>query len=95
MTAVFTREMGVTHSDFLRTLPKALGEIPFYITGATVTVQDGPRRLTIRLGPEQERRIAMLRLPATQVHFEFLDYREVEIATFMRRFERCFQRGGG
>jgi hypothetical protein len=95
MPAVFTREMGVTHADFLRTLPKALDGIPFYITGATITVQDGPRRLTIRLGPEQERRIARLRLPATLVHFEFLDYHQVEIAAFMRRFERCFQRGGG
>ncbi|MCP5426593.1 MAG: hypothetical protein H6970_16220 [Gammaproteobacteria bacterium] len=95
MPAVVTREMGLTHAEFFRTLPSALEGLHFRIGDAAVDVCDSERRLTIRLAPEGQRRLAALRLPVTQVTFLFDGYSETEQATFLRHFERRFQRGGG
>jgi hypothetical protein len=89
------REMGMSHAEFFRSLPAAMGEQAFSICGSTVTAENGSRRLIISLAPEQERRIALLRLPVTWVIFDFTGYSEAEVEAFMRRFERHYQRGGG
>lgn len=92
---VITREMGLTHKEFFRTLPKVLDGQRYQIADSMITVAEPPRRLTIHLGPEGERRIAMLRLPTTAVSLRFVDYTEAEIDEFMTRFGRYYQRGGG
>ena len=87
--------MGITHSEFFRTLPAALPGLPYTIQGADIIVTDDPRRLVISLSPEGRRRIAALSLPTTQVHFTFTGYSSEDIDRFMARFDRAFQRGGG
>jgi hypothetical protein len=95
MSIVLTREMGLTHQDFFRTLPKVLNERPFQITDTTVTVREAEQCLMICLSPQRERRIAMLRLPVTDVTLHFTGYSTGEIDRFMDRFGRYYQRGGG
>jgi hypothetical protein len=95
MGIIITREMGLTHQDFFRTLPKVLDDRAFQITDTTVTVWEAERRLMIFLSPQRERRIAMLRLPITEVSLHFVGYSELEVDRFMNRFARHFQRGGG
>jgi len=96
MASRFSREMGVSHAEFFRTLPAALTGRDYTVSGTVVTVTEtADRRIVITLDPQSERRIAMLRLPMTLVTFEFCGYAESEIAAFMRHFERRFQRGGG
>ena len=87
--------MGITHSDFFRTLPAALPDLPYTIQYTDVIVTDTTRRLVISLSPEGRRRIAALSLPTTQVHFTFSGYSSDDIDRFMARFDRAFQRGGG
>ena len=87
--------MGITHSEFFRTLPAALPTLPCTIQGHEVIVGDDTRRLVITLSPEGRRRIASLSLPTTQVHFTFSGYSSQDIERFMSRFDRAFQRGGG
>ena len=87
--------MGLTHSDFFRTLPAALSALPYTVQGHDVIVNDDTRRLVISLSPEGRRRIAALSLPITQVHFTFSGYSQQDIDRFMARFDRAFQRGGG
>ena len=94
-TTTFSREMGLTHAEFFRTLPAAMGGQAYQVSGRCISVEDGDRRLTILLDPEGERRIALLRLPVTRVSFEFSRYTQQDIDAFMKRFERHFQRGGG
>ena len=90
------REMGLTHAEFFRSLPAALAGSTFQISATTVSVsQVGGRSLEIMLGPQQERRIAALVLPLTQVTFKFVDFTQDEINVFMENFQRHFQRGGG
>ena len=91
----FSRDMGITHSEFFRTLPAALPALPYTVQGRYVIVHDDTRRLVISLSPEGRRRIAALSLPTTQVHFTFSGYSQQDIEQFIARFDRAFQRGGG
>ena len=91
----FSRDMGITHSEFFRTLPAALGRAPYTVQGHDIIITQGTQRLVITLSPEGRRRIAALSLPTTQVHFAFSGYSQKEIEEFMARFDRAFQRGGG
>ena len=91
----FSRDMGITHSEFFRTLPAALPALAYTVQGRDVVISDDTRRLVISLSPEGRRRIAALSLPTTQVHFTFSGYSQQDIDRFMVRFDRAFQRGGG
>ena len=90
------REMGLTHREFFRSLPHAVRDLNWRQEGAGAVVEEGDgRRLEIRLGPEGERRIALLAIPCTRVTLSFHGYGEDQRRDFMIRFERAFQRGGG
>lgn len=89
------REMGITHADFLRTLPAALRGAPFARNGLEITVADGRRCLLIRLSAETERRIARVTLPVTHVEFCFSGYSLEETRLFFARFDPYYQRGLG
>lgn len=91
----YSREMGLTHDDFWRLLPKAMGEHRYDVQGDVVhaIVYDGTLKIT--LGPTQERRIALLRLPYSEVSFEFNDVAEEQQQAFKTHFDLHFQRGGG
>ena len=91
----FFRDMGITHSEFFRTLPAALVTLPYTVQGHEVMISDDTRRLVISLSPESRRRLGALSLPTTQVHFTFSGYSSQDIDRFMARFDRAFQRGGG
>ncbi|HXH03737.1 MAG TPA: hypothetical protein VNN09_10515 [Candidatus Competibacteraceae bacterium] len=88
-------EMGLTHAEFFRILPLALEGRDYRATADAVTLEGDGRRLCIRLAPQAERRIALLRLPVTRVEFEFYGYSAQETVAFLERFERHYRRGGG
>lgn len=94
-TVRFARDMGVSHTDFFRTLPAALGHRPYSVENGGVRIEEGDRRILLRLFEQSERVIGALRLPVTRVEFVFAGYPEAEIRVFMRRFDMHFQRGGG
>ena len=91
----FAREMGLTHAEFVRTLPPAIEHRPFTVEDDVVRIEFEGRRLTICLGVQRWRSIASLRLPYLSVTFAFEGFPDAERAQFMHRFERYFQRGGG
>jgi len=91
----FTRELGLTHAEFYRSLPPAIAHRPFTTHGNKVRIEDGGRVVTIDLGPQRYRPIASLRMPFVEATFTFVGYSEPDRRQFMERFERYFQRGGG
>ena len=91
----FTRELGLTHAEFHRFLPPAIAHRPYTVDGDRVGIADGVRRVTIDLGPQRYREIGSLRIPFVEARFSFEGYSAGERASFMARFERYFQRGGG
>lgn len=98
LETVIEKEMALTKADFLRGLPRALDGNEYRLNGAEteVTVDaGGGQRLTIQLGAERERRIALLRLPAMTVRLIFLNYSDDRRTELVQMFDRAFQRGGG
>jgi len=91
----FTRELGLTHAEFHRTLPPAIARRPFTSDGNLVRIEDEDRTVTIDLGPQRYRRIASLQLPFLKATFTFTGFSPSQRQEFMERFERYFQRGGG
>jgi hypothetical protein len=91
----YSREMGLTHADFWRLLPRAMGDHAYTVKDNVVQagVHDG--HLEITLGPAQERRIALLRLPYSVVSFVFKGVSEEQQLAFKAHFDLHFQRGGG
>jgi len=92
---VIKKEMALTHADFFRTLPQALGSSNFKKSGANVTHKNGARRLEISLGPERTRQIAKLTIPVTDVALKFTGYAKAELDAALKLFDRMFQKGGG
>lgn len=91
----YSREMGLTHADFWRLLPRAMGEHPYTVEGDRVVADVHDGRLEIRLGPTQQRRIALLSLPYSVVCFTFDGVSDAQQQAFKSHFDLHFQRGGG
>ena len=91
----YTRSMAVTHKDFFRILPNAIGDHPYRIEGQTVTisVDDGVVKITI--GPEQVRKIALMVIHHCDVEFSYSKLTQEQYDEFKRHFELRYQRGGG
>ena len=87
--------MGLTHADFLRTLPPALKGAGFTVTGSRITVEWPPGRIHIELGPQGQRRLGSLSLPTTDVEIRFEGLSPEAAQEFLLGFQRAFQRGGG
>ncbi len=92
---IVDKEMGYTHADFLRLLPKAVGTADIRVDGPTVEIRDGVRRLRLDLAPETVRRLGHFRLPVTRVRLSFFGYGEAEREAALERFWRAYQKGGG
>lgn len=92
----FTREMGFTQGEFFVNLRAAFGDAySVGDDGATVRIPVDAGSVTIRLGPQRERRIASLSLPFIEVEFCFDGLDVTQRRLFYTAFSRSFQRGGG
>lgn len=94
-TIEYSREMGLTHDDFWRLLPRAMGTHTYQNEGDTVHAKINSGRLVITLGPPLVRRIALMHIPYSKVSFNFSDVTEAEQQAFKSHFDLHFQRGGG
>ena len=90
-----SREMTISHADFLRTLPSALNNAAYNVHGNKISVEGENRGLQILLSPESARRLGTVSLPVTHVEFNFSGYSELEVQQFFERFDMCYRRGGG
>ena len=91
----YSREMGLTHDDFWRLLPRAMGNHSYQRDGDSVRAQVNEGHLEITLGPPLERRIALMCIPYSKVSFSFTGVSEKEQQAFKAHFDLRFQRGGG
>jgi len=91
----FSKEMGVSHDDFFRLLPRAMGDTPYTVEGMKVLGNLSEGSVTIELGEQQVRRIALMAIPFAEVKFSFDGVSDDERTQFMTYFDLRFQRGGG
>jgi len=91
------REMSISHEDFLRTFPKAMGDMSYDIDDKhrQITGHDDGKQLEIKLSNEGERDIGSLELPVTFVDMDFSGFNEQEIDAFFINWDLNFQRIGG
>ena len=91
----YSREMGLTHGDFWRILPRAMGEHRYEVQDNVVLATVHAGSLKITLGPTLERRIALMCIPYSEVSFHFSEVSEEQQQAFKVHFDLRFQRGGG
>lgn len=91
----YARDMGLTHADFFRLLPAAMGPHNYRVDGNTVHGDVHAGSVEIRIGEQQERRIALMRIPFAQVSFVFRGVTKEQQQAFKENFDLRFQRGGG
>jgi hypothetical protein len=89
------REMTISHTDFIRSLPAALNNPAYKINGNEIRVEWENRGLQIILSRESVRSFGPVSLPVTHVEFVFSGYSELEVQQFLERFDMCYRRGGG
>jgi len=89
------KEMGYTHADFFRLLPKAMGETQYEVNGLVVNCKLATGTLTITLGEERERRLVLVVLPYTHVTFEYHDVDDEDREDFIKFFDLRFMKGLG
>lgn len=91
----YARDMGLTHADFFRLLPAAMGPHTYRIKGSTVLGEISNGTVEIHLGEQQERRIALMCIPFATVSFVFRGVTKEQQEAFKANFDLRFQRGGG
>ncbi len=80
----------------MRILPSALRGYAFTVENDTIRIQlDADAVITIRLGAQQVRRIAILALPYIPVSFEYATVSAVEWTRFLTQFDLYYRKGGG
>lgn len=92
---IYSKRMGITHAEFFRLLPVALGMDTYTRGPNTVSWSVNGASGEITLGQEGVRQIALLTVPSTAVTISLTGYNDSAVAAFMRRFDRAYQRGGG
>ena len=95
MAHIVTKHMGISHAEFFRLLPKALDSDAYTVAGTDISFPGDGRSVHISLGPEGERRIALLHIPTTDVTITFDGYDASEVEAFLLHFDHSYQRGGG
>ena len=90
-----SRDMALTRKDFFRILPRAVGSNSYEVDADGATVNVGGGVVSISLGPQQVRKIALMEVPWCQVNFEAKGLTDAEFEEFSEHFHRRFQRGGG
>ncbi len=89
-------ELGYSHQEFLRTVPRIFDPAPVTIEGTRLVADNGEKKVVLDLGPEQTRRLGKsLSLQSTVIAFAFHGYTEDEVDAFMKYFLIRTQRGGG
>ena len=95
-TQTVTKEMGISHKEFFRTLPKVLDGMDYTIDGNRIVTSEANRQLEINVSDERERKLsALMSLPVTDVELIFTGYSGPDRHAFLEIFDINFFRGGG
>jgi hypothetical protein len=87
--------MGLTRHEFFRNLPRALHDYDYEINDDKVVVITDDGLIKISVGTEKLRQIALLRIPYTEIKFDFSEADRETQDKFLRQFNLYYQKGGG
>ncbi len=89
------KEMGVSHQEILRIVPRLAPAGETTVTGNRVVIEADGRRVEITLEEEGSRSLGIVQLPVTWVELAFYGHSEAQVKAFLEQFEQRFQRAGG
>jgi hypothetical protein len=89
------KDMAITWDDFRRLLPAALDGWAYRIEASEVVVGSTDRGATITVEPLPARQFGSVQIPRSRVALAFRGLGAAERESFLRQFDRAFQRGGG
>ena len=89
------KEMGYTHADFFRLLPRAMGDNPYEINGLEINCSLPSGSLKITLGEERKRELVLVVMPCMHVTFEYENVDDEDRERFIKYFELRFMKGLG
>nr|CAA6829427.1 MAG: Unknown protein [uncultured Thiotrichaceae bacterium] len=90
--------MGFTRKEFMKALPNALHDYPYQINEDVITItppESGSHQITITLGAEAIRKIALIQLPYIHVDFDFTAVDAATHQRFLTQFDLYYRKGGG
>lgn len=96
MSADYRAEMGFSRRELARGLPSAVA--PYDVEKCSEAVyrfRRDQRIATLTMGEERQRRIASIALPVIDVSISFENFSPAERDSFLDRFRKYTQRGGG
>ncbi len=92
---IIEKEMGITYSDFFRIIGNALGSPDFEKWDQGVRLIDGDKKMEITLGPEGQRKIALMVIPLVSRVVPKAELLEEALKAAVKRFDMMFKKGGG
>ena len=87
--------MTITHADFFRLLPKALGCENYSVGDNRIELTEGNVSVQLALSAETSWRIGALSLPKTEVNIRIEGCDKDEAQRRINQFDRTYQKGGG
>jgi hypothetical protein len=87
--------MSIDEPDFLRRLELALAGNPYSINDRVARFRLGDGEVSIAYAPRTPRRLGRLTLAVLAVDISFDGVDECDQKTFIKQFDKSFQRGGG
>lgn len=88
-------DMSLSRDEFLRLLPAAVGVTAIEEAGGSFRGSEGQGRWTIQLQRLEDLCLGRVVLPRHRIDIFLEGYSDEEMAAFLTRFHRGFQRGGG
>lgn len=87
--------MGYTPKEFMRTLPKGLHSYDFILLDNGADIQLESCTVSIRIGEQKMRKIALIQIPYIPVRFDYGGISEQARQQLMKQFDLYFKKGGG
>ena len=88
--------MTTTKAEFFRILDLALSGTGYVVEGNNITLSDGDKKLEMTLSPLPNRQLSQtLSMERWLLTMNFSGYTRAGFDSFMKSFDRTFQRGGG
>ncbi|MEQ8664087.1 MAG: hypothetical protein RIC16_00030 [Rhodospirillales bacterium] len=91
---VVEKDMAYNRRDLIAGLHRAFGDV-VEPDGQSFKIPVGSGALSVELGVEAVRRIALIEVVHMPVTLTFTGLNETQRAETLKRFDRAFQRGGG
>ncbi len=93
---IVEKDLATSRAEFFRNLAVALKAMPHTVNGDSITAGEGEKTIELTLSPLPPRTLSpLLKMERWKLKIEFKNYTQQDQQSFLTKFDRAFQRGGG